>query len=199
MKKQMMILAGYLLPFFLICGCESESALLEEKFQLQKKNQYLVNQMEQLLLEKNQLADRITTLSGLDEKIRLQTISTIDRIEIRPRTGLYDKDNDGKKEILVVYLKTLDDESDAIKAAGTVDLQLWDLNRSPENALLEQWQISPVKLKKSWAGTFMTGFYRLPHNVGYKLTGKEKQLTVKVKFTDYLTGKILNDQKTFEP
>ncbi len=196
MKTKMIVLAGCLIV--LLAGCEEQPTLMQEKIQLQKENQKLVNQIEKMQTEKEQLSEQIKVLSELSPEIRLKNVANIGRIELHRRTGLYDKDKDGSVESLVVYLRTLDDTGDAIKAAGLVKLQLWDLDRPAKKSLLGQWDIPPEELKKYWSGTLMTSYYRFTFDVGKLLKGREQQLTVKIKFIDYLTGKVLNDQKAIK-
>ncbi|GAH67953.1 unnamed protein product, partial [marine sediment metagenome] len=55
------------------------------------------------------------------------------------------------------------------------------------------------ELKKLWFATLITINYRLTFDVADKITGDEEALTVKVTFTDYLTGKVFTEQKVIKP
>jgi hypothetical protein len=104
-----------------------------------------------------------------------------------------------KKKMLVVYLKTIDDMGDVVKAPGAVKIELWNLNAEPNEALLSSWQIEPKDLRKRWSGSLLTSYYKLQFDVNSILSKKEKDLTLKVEFTDYLTGKILKGQQVVKP
>ncbi|MGD0785318.1 MAG: hypothetical protein ABR969_05850 [Sedimentisphaerales bacterium] len=145
--------------------------------------------------ENKQLKEKLETLMGIDKPARIEALSTITAIEITSRSGLYDKNKDKKNDTLIVYLKPIDDMGDVIKAAGAVDVELWNLNAKPQEALLKSWVIEPKELKKNWSGSLMTCYYKLQFDVNSVLTGKEKDLTLKAQFTDYLTGKVLKGQK----
>ena len=101
--------------------------------------------------------------------------------------------------MLVVYLKTIDDMGDVIKSPGAVKIELWNLNAKPQEALLKSWQIEPKDLRKNWSGSLLTSYYKLQFDVSSILGKKEKELTLKVEFTDYLTGKIFKQQRVVKP
>jgi hypothetical protein len=88
---------------------------------------------------------------------------------------------------------------DCIKAAGALKVELWNLDAKPNEALLKSWEIEPKDLRKKWSGSLLTSYYKLPFDVNSILTGKEKGLTLKAEFTDYLTGKILKGQQVVKP
>ena len=78
MKTKMIVLAGCLIV--LLAGCEEQPTLMQEKIQLQKENQKLVNQIEQMQTEKEQLSEQIKVLSELSPEIRLKNIANIGRM-----------------------------------------------------------------------------------------------------------------------
>lgn len=144
--------------------------------------------------ENARLKQQVETLMGLDKQVRTAALSTLNGIEITNRSGLYPNQETKKKDRLVVYLKPIDDMGDVVKAAGEVQVELWNLNAKPENAMLGQWKLSPEELKKKWVSSLMSTQYKLEFDVAPMLKGNEKELTVKVQFTDYLTGKIFKGQ-----
>jgi len=178
---------------------QSEAAIKRENAELKAENKQLKEQHE--------------TLMGIDKPARIEAISTISSIEITNRCGIYEKTKDSndagraaagsaptsKKKMLVVYLKTIDDMGDVVKAPGAVKIELWNLNAEPNEALLSSWQIEPKDLRKRWSGSLLTSYYKLQFDVNSILSKKEKELTLKVEFTDYLTGKIFKEQKVIKP
>lgn len=156
----------------------------------------LTARTETLEKENQQLRQQLQTLQAVDARQRAAAIDTLTKIEIGKRSGLYDKDNNGSKETLAIYLEPVDSSQDKIKAPGRVEVELWNLDASnPQGALLKQWIVEPDQLKTLWAGTMMNSFYRLSFPVDEIVKGDEKGLTVKVRFTDYVTGKILSTQQ----
>ncbi len=196
MRVITIILAGCL--FCLTIGCEnsnSKESLTKKLRSLKQEKKDLTRQIELAETEKKQLKEQVQSLSGLSQEVRLENLYELEKIKITRYTNLYDKNDDGKKEKLLVYIQPIDKQGDIVKASGTVDVEIWDLNKDREGAMLGKWQVTPDELKKLWFATLITINYRLTFDVAEKITGNEDQLVVKVTFTDYLSGKILKEQK----
>jgi len=179
-------------------GCQSSNLAKEVKTLRQEKAE-LKNQIEQSKSEAEQLKNQVHVLSNLPPEVRLEDLYDLQKIKITRYTNLYDKDKDGKKEELLVYIQPIDEEGDIVKATGAVDVQLWDLNKEDGQAQLGQWHVTPGELKTLWYATLITINYRLPFDVADKITGEEKALAVKVTFTDYPSGKVFEEQKIIKP
>ena len=143
-----------------------------------------------------QLTRRIEVLAKFDREFRFDMISNLDRVVIDKRSGFFDKDDDGTRETLIVYVKTFDDSGDIAKAAGDINLQLWDLSKDPQKALLCQWDVGAKELKHLWMGMMMTNYYRLPYKIAGLLDKSQTEYTIRIKFVDYLSGKIFEEQMT---
>lgn len=190
--------------FLLFAGCQ-EKAKLHKAPQASKQKKPALAEIsiqrenEGLKAENKQLKEQLENLMGIDKPARIEAISTVSSIELTDRCGIYDKNSDGKKEMLVVYLRPIDDMGDCLKAAGVVKVELWNLDVKPNEALLKSWQVEPKDLKKKWSGSLLTSYYKLQFDVNSILSGKEKELTLKAEFTDYLTGKVLKGQRVVKP
>jgi hypothetical protein len=190
------ITAGCLLA--IAAGCESSNPAKGVKT-LKQENTELKSQIEQSKSETEQLKNQVQVLSKLPPEVRLEDLYNLQKIKITRYTNLYDKDKDGKKEKLLVYIQPIDEQRDIVKATGAVDVELWDLNKEAGQAQLGQWHVTPGELKTLWYATLITINYRLPFDVADKITGDEKELVVKVTFTDYLSGKVFEEQKIIKP
>jgi hypothetical protein len=104
----------------------------------------------------------------------------------------------GKKK-LVVYVEPIDETGDAVKAGGTIEVQLWDLNKKESEARLAQWQVEPNEIKKLWLGGMFSSGYRLSFDVAGIVDKFDRPLTVKVNFTDYLSGMTFTEQFVIRP
>ncbi len=80
-----------------------------------------------------------------------------------------------------------------------MDVQLWNLNNLNGQAMLSQWQIDPNDLRQLWYDTLVSANYRLTFDAPEELDVLAEPLTVKVTFTDYLTGEIFRDQYAVDP
>lgn len=193
--------AGCILAF--AAGCEETASKkispAEQIKKLEHENAQLRTQVEQSRAETVHLKEQLNLLSALPEQARLETLNSLQKVVITRYTNIYDKDKDGQKETLVVYIQPIDEEGDVIKAPGTVDVQLWDLNRKDDQALLGQWHIGPNELEKLWFATFITINYRLTFNITGKVNDTDEDLVVKVTFTDYLNGRVFTEQKIIKP
>jgi len=182
------------------CNKSDEKAQLIEKIdQLTTQNAELTSQIAQTESQNKQLTERIQVLSGLPEKVKGENLYTIQKIELNRFTGFYDKDKDGKNETLIVHVQLIDDNLDVVKAIGEAEVQLWDLNQPDGHAMLAKWNIAPEELKKTWTATMFTISYRLTFQIAEIVKNFDKPLTVKVKFTDYLTGRIFENQRVIKP
>lgn len=181
--------------FFIGIGCES----VDRQALLQEQVKTLTEEKGRLQGRVGQLETQVRVLATLPEDARLESLYELQRVKIGRYTNLFDKDKDGKKETLIVYLKPIDKTGDIVKAAGSVDVELWDLNRPREHALLGQWQVGPAELKELWYATIVTINYRLTFDVADKIGSFDKSLIVKVVFTDHLAGKVFKEQKVITP
>ncbi|MCK4913757.1 MAG: hypothetical protein KAS69_04075 [Planctomycetes bacterium] len=180
-------------------GCEQKSSTQKISIDTVDQKLQLKAELEQYKSENEQLKEQLEILTDLPKNVRLETLHNLTRVKMTNYTNLYDKDKDGKFETLIVYIQPLDDDGDAVKAAGTVDVQLWNLNKTEGNALIGQWRVEPEELKKNWFATLLTINYRLTFDVSDKIESFNEPLTVKAIFTDYLSGKVFNEQKVIKP
>jgi hypothetical protein len=181
-----------------VCGCESgerEAQLLKEVGALKLENQELASKLAESEAEAGRLEKQVKTLEELGPEVRAEGLYRLEAVKITRYTGLYEKEG---KEKLIVYLQPIDESGDVIKAAGQVDVQLWDLNRAAGEALLGEWHVSAEELKELWFDTLLSRNYRLVFDVDKKIAEYERPLTVKVNFIDYLSGKTFSEQRAIE-
>jgi len=201
-RRVVCLLFSALCLLYFAAGCEegSKKPSLDKQVRLleQEKTQ-LTRQVEQSEAESEQLKKQIQVLSGLEGTVTPEDIYHLKRVKITRYTNFYDKDKDGRKEKLIVYIQPFDTDGDIIKAAGQVDVQLWDLNKAEDEALLGQWHVEPDELKELWFATVLIINYRLTFDVADIVDKFDEPLTVKVTFTDHLSGKVFKEQKVIKP
>jgi hypothetical protein len=124
---------------------------------------------------------------------RLELLNRPARIEIADLTGGYDDDGDPGDDGVVVYLRPIDEYGDVVKATGEIEIQLWDLEGRADQLLLGQYMFEPGHALDNWYGRFMTNHYSLkcPWREG---APPHPEVTVKVRFIDYVTGEVLTAQ-----
>lgn len=204
--------------FLFFAGCQEKAKSPKSKgskplvgAKAEQSEVSLKRENEKLKAENQQLKEQLETLMGIDKPARLEAISAVSSIELTNRCGIYDKDSNDtgnssgqsppqpRKKTLVVYLRPIDDMGDCFKAAGALKIELWNLDAKPNEALLKSWEIEPKDLRKRWSGSLLTSYYKLQFDVSSILGSKEKELTLKAEFTDYLTGKVLKEQRVVKP
>ena len=181
-----------------LAGCDKQQRPWDTLSECERENTDLTLHVQQLQNENTKLTEQLETSLGLEHDARLEAISTLQTVRIGKRTGFFDKDQDGTIETLVVYLEPKDTAQDSIKAPGQVTVELWDLKASEDNAQQSKWTVEPARLHTSWGGTIFHSYYRikLPLEI---VPEQGKEYTLKINFTDYLTGKVLTDQKVIQP
>jgi len=193
------ILATCLLSLSTGCGeASGRSPLQDEVKELRKQKSQLLNQAKLAEDRNTLLEDQIRVLSGLNSDVRLEHLNSLERVKIGRRTNIYDKDKDGKKEKLIVYVEPIDQQGDVVKTVGSVNVQLWDLNKQQNEALVGQWRIEVAELKKLWFATVVTSNYRLLFDISDKIDTIELPLTVKIVFTDYLSGRVFKEERVIK-
>lgn len=185
----------------LVAGCgigsERKSPAEIQVGRLQEENAALTGEIQQYRAEIELLRGQIQALSALppDERGNPYELTTVRLARI---TNFFDKSGDGIREKLIVYLQPVDTEGDIVKAAGTVQVQLWNLSRPNGEALLGQWEVQPPELRKLWFDSFTTG-YRLTFDRPESLEVLSEPLTLRVTFIDYLTGRSFRAQHVINP
>ena len=199
MKASIIFVTGFIAVLLCGCGQDAGPSLWDQIGELGREKTELKAQVAELEAENETLAEQVETLAAVDRDLREEVISTLERIEISKRTQLFDKDNDGLVETLVVIVAPFDDAGDKVKAPGEVEVQLWDLDALPDDARLAKWTVEAEELKGRWMGMMLTDYYRLEFDVAGLVKEEAKELTVKVIFTDYVKGRIFRGQHVVKP
>jgi len=177
-------------------GCENLNELKNKIVSLTESKKQLHQELKKIELENEQLKQQVQTLSGLKPEVRLENMYDLKRVQITRYTGFYTNEENGKKvKKLIVYFQPIDQDGDVIKATGSVNVELWDLNRPVKEALLGRWNVGPEELRKAWLATVLVINYRLGFDAPAEVDNVKEPLVVKVTFTDYLSGRVFEEQK----
>lgn len=202
MMTSSILLFAFCFLIFFVVGCQQADEGPDLALQVEKLTQetaQLQEEIDQSKSENKQLKEQLEILSGLPEDVRLENMYSLERIKLGRLSGFFDKDDDDKIETLIVYVTPYDKDGDGIKATGSMNVQLWNLNKSKDEALLAEWDVPPGELKKIWFKTILAVNYRLTFDVSDTVESFDEPLTAKVTFTDYLSGKVFKDQRVIEP
>jgi hypothetical protein len=120
-------------------------------------------------------------------------------VEIRlvRRTGGVNTDGKPGDDAVNVYIQPIDRNGDIVKAAGEIDVQLYDLAEPDDRQLVGEMHVPLDEAGKAWYGQLMTQHFTVvcPWKNG---PPKHGTITVRASFTDYLTGAALHAQTTCE-
>jgi len=136
---------------------------------------------------------QIRSLQALG-KVRLDKLFHVEKIELGRYTGGIDTDGESGDDAVKVYLRPVDREGHTIKAAGDVKIRLFDLAADPRQSLIGEYEWTADQVAKQWSGSFMT--YHFSFVCPWKkVPPLHTDVTVRVEFVDYLTGKHFTTQK----
>lgn len=204
MMTSSVLLFAFCYMIFFVVGCQQADkgpnlAVQVEELTLEKEQ--LQEQIKQARSENEQLKEQLQTLSGLPEDVRLENMYSLEKITLGRLSGFFDKDSDPdrRRDTLIVYVTPFDKDGDGIKATGSMNVQLWDLNKSGDEAMLGEWDVPADELKKLWYKTILTVSYRLTFDISDKVESFDEPLTAKVTFIDYLSGRVFKDQRVIKP
>jgi len=158
---------------------------------LERENAALKASQLQLQRRIGELAGQVERLRGLPPD-RMGKLFTVQRIELGRYTAGANLDGKAGHDGVRVFLLPRDRDGHVIKAAGTVSLQLFDLSRADGN-LIGRCDVPADALGKHWFGGLGRSHYRF--DVPWTARPAAPEVTVRIRFTDLLTGKALTAQK----
>ena len=182
----------------LVAGCETtELETLQADLRAANRNvEQLQRDNDDLTAALGERDQRINTLMALGDK-RLEKLPHVARIELGRHSGGTDVDGADGDDAVKVYVIPFDQDGTAIKAAGEMTVQLYDLAAEPDATFLGEYRWDVDALRKQWSSGFMSYHYSLecPWLSG---PPAHDEVTVRVTFVDYLTGETFAAQAVGE-
>jgi len=175
-------------------ACESPTTR-ELQTQISKLNERIAEKDQQLAGQRTtieQLHDQLAKARGLSDE-DLQKIFSPERIEIASLSGGDDYDGKPGDDGITVYLKPLDRDGDAVKVAGDIRIELYDLANPSGQKLIGEYVVAVDQASTYWYGKFATYHYtvRCPWQQGLP---KHNEITIRATFVDYLTQRVMTAQ-----
>jgi hypothetical protein len=184
-----------------MAGCQERD---REKAECIKQRAELQEQQAQCVRESSSLREQVSRLNGEVESLRgfgkdrLENLVYPVKGELGRFTRGYDTDKDGIDDGVIAYLVLLDRQGDTIKAAGSVEIELWDLAETSDQAKLGTWEYPIRELQKHWLTGVMANHYRFELPWAADRRPKHNNVTVKLRFVCSLTGDAIEIQKLVE-
>ncbi len=187
--------AALLSPLVVAAGCNNQ----QEMYALRDRLALTENRMERLQREKaeqraelRKLREQVATLQDLGD-VRLEKLYTVSAIRLGRHTGGVTLGDDrGVHDGVKVYLRPVDGRGDALKAAGSAVVELYDLAAPEAEKLIGRYEWSVEELSETWRSGFMAYHYGL--ECPWDQPPAHEDITVRVVFKEYLTGRTFTAQ-----
>lgn len=161
----------------------------------QDKNKALSERVESLAADLAKKREQVKALRGLGPD-RLKNLFTLKKIELGSHTGGIDTDDKPGHDAIKVILEPIDEDGHVIKAAGDIRIRLLDLSvKDLGKALLAEQSFPVEKASRRWSGGLFTNHYSFTCPLPADKTLSRPEITVRVSFTEYLTGNVFTAQK----
>lgn len=180
------------LAFVLLAGCQDSGGI-----DVRREN---VRLTEQIADRDRTIEAKDAAIQQLNEQLRvaraikpedLQRIFYPDTIEFARLTGGYNDDGKPGDDGVVVYLQPRDRDGDAIKVAGDMRIELFDLGDG--GTIVGTCTISADESSKAWYGKFNTYHYTI--KCPWKTAPpRHSEITVRATFVDFLTQRVMTNQ-----
>ncbi len=181
-----------------LAGCGAPN---KANIELRKQNQQLQNQVREL--RQTHEAD-VASMQALQSKggvkpalpeQRLEKLFTVHGLRLGRLTGGYQARPDQKwDDGLKVYAVPTDGSGQDLKAAGTIAVEAFDLSLSGDQRI-GKWTFDVDQAKNNWQGGVL---YMYVLECPWQTKPQHRQLTIKVSFTDELTGRVVMAEKVVE-
>lgn len=181
-----------------LVGCatyKQTDPLVVQVNKLQEENSRLRDDLQKLTASAALQRDQIQTLESLGPK-RLDRLYKVARIEITRYSGGINLAGGVGDQGVRVYIQPIDQQGDVLKSAGTFKIQTFDLAQPPEQSLLSECEYPPEEAAKHWYGGFVT--YQYQFDCLWNSPPRHANLTLRVSFTDYLTGQTFSAEKAIK-
>ena len=190
---------GLILPIVavILAGCAAKS---EPSAQLMTENSRLESELRQARQTVSdqqgtikELQSQADTLAELGPGGRLELLFQVEKISLGRYTGGTKLDDEPGDDGVRVYLSPQDAEGRTITAAGSVEIDVFDLAVKDES-LLMSYSFDVAEVKERWRSGALANHYN------FTCPWKDNppagdEVTIRVSFTDYLTGKTLTATK----
>jgi hypothetical protein len=183
-----------------VAGCPGPS---RANIELRRQNQELRSRIEELRRTRDADLARIqslererTTVPTLPQE-QLDRLFTAHGLRFGRLTGGADLNPEQPgDEGLRIQVVPIDGMGQPLKAAGTFEVDAFDLERT-HSPLIGRWSFSIEEARESWFGTGLLYTYVLicPWQ---DVVPQRPELTVRVTFTDELTGRVFTEQRTVQ-
>ncbi|MCZ6652821.1 MAG: hypothetical protein O7D91_07325 [Planctomycetota bacterium] len=183
-----------------LAGCEGPAEKIGELNRqiatLQSTNRKHVANLEAQDKEIEKLKEAKQILGDLKET-RLDKLYSAKTIKIDRLSGGLNIDGVIGDEGLVVYASLYDQEGHKFKAAGAIDVFVYDLSNPRDPQRIATYEYDVDQTKELWFGRMLTYHYKI-ECLWQQRSPAGRSVRVSVRFLDYLTGNVLQASADLE-
>jgi len=162
-----------------------------------------IKQLEEAVADRDrQLAALQTTIDEQRKRINeirafkpedLERTFYPEKIVIASLSGGDDYDGQPGDDGITVHLRPVDRDGDAVKVAGDIRIELYDLANPPDQNLVGVYEVPVDRVREHWYGKLATYHYtiRCPWP---KDPPRHDEITIRAVFRDYLTQRVMTAQ-----
>ena len=177
-------------------GCANKDAQLTKAHTQNRELRQQLRQSQEIIETQQDTISRqteqIDNLANLGPQ-RLDVLFTVDRIKLGRYTGGTNLDEVPGDDGVRVYIIPQDDAGRTVTAAGTIEVNVFDLTHTTE-PLLMSYSFSPPQARQHWHTGGLANHYDI--TCPWKDTlPSGNEITIRVKFVDYLTGQAFTAAK----
>lgn len=174
-------------------GCKAPDNSLQAKvIAMQQENARLADDKKALQSHIDEQNKQIETLRSLGGEKRLEKLYVVKTIQLGRFTGGVGGTDEKGDHGVKVYLEPMDQHGSILKAAGEVKVEVYDLAAPPRENLVLERRFSIEEVAGQWFGGF--GTYHYSFECDWQTPPRHDELTIRVEFTDYLTGQKFSAQ-----
>ena len=183
------------LGVMLLVGCAKPNAA---NIELRKENTRLAEALKQFQTEREAEQKQMIAATQPDAIApaiapeRLRLLFTTHSIRLGRLTGFATID---KSPGLKVFITPIDQAGDALKAAGAIKVEAFDLPSG--GTLVGQWSFTSLAARELWNGQGLLYEYVVP--CAFERPVSSKEITVRVTFIDELSGRVFSEQTIVKP
>ena len=177
-------------------GCANKDELLLEAQNRNRELRQQLRQSQQTVETQEDTirrqSEQINNLSKLGTE-RLEVLFRVEKIKLGRYSGGAELDKNTGDDGIRVYITPQDEAGRTVTAAGSIEVNVFDLADKDES-LLMSYSFSAIEAKKQWHGGGLANHYNITCPWKDKLPSGD-EVTVRVKFIDYLTGQAFTATK----
>lgn len=181
----------------LLAGCGTKN-FLNDNDTLRAENMKLKQQVDELNKQMDLRLGEIETLraaSAGERAIKEADPPVLAKIAFARYTGAVDTNDDGRDDLIRVYLTPLDQQGRMLPVAGEAKIQAAALMDNAPPALLASRTYSPDQFDKAYRSNFTGTHYTLELPLPESMDPTITSATVKVTFTEAVTGRELSHEQ----